>query len=73
MTPTELRTIGELLYGERWQSPLARDLGVDDRTVRGWLTGKGRPGAYTAVLLCTLAQRRDDIDRYLHSGIPKAS
>ena len=27
---------GEALYGERWQSPLARDLGVTSRAVRHW-------------------------------------
>lgn len=31
-----LRRAGEALYGERWQSPLSRDLGVTDRTVRNW-------------------------------------
>ena len=31
-----LRRAGEALYGERWQSPLSRDLGVTDRTIRNW-------------------------------------
>jgi hypothetical protein len=31
-----LRRCGEALYGERWQSPLARDLGVAIRTVQRW-------------------------------------
>ena len=30
---------GEALYGARWQTELARDLGVSDRTVRRWVTG----------------------------------
>jgi hypothetical protein len=30
---------GEALYGPRWQSELARDLGVADRTVRRWAAG----------------------------------
>lgn len=30
---------GEALYGPRWQSELARDLGVADRTVRRWVAG----------------------------------
>lgn len=37
MPPARLATIGEALYGPRWQSALARLLGVDDRTVRRWL------------------------------------
>lgn len=40
MTPAELRTIGERLYGPRWQTQLARALVRDTRTVRRWLAGK---------------------------------
>lgn len=39
MTPDELTAAGQALYGERWQSSLARDLRVSDRTVRRWLAG----------------------------------
>ena len=28
---------GEALYGPRWQTELARDLGVADRTMRRWV------------------------------------
>jgi hypothetical protein len=30
---------GEALYGPQWQSALARDLGVADRTMRRWVAG----------------------------------
>lgn len=30
---------GEALYGPLWQSALARDLQVSDRTVRRWIAG----------------------------------
>lgn len=30
---------GEALYGLQWQSALARDLGVSDRTMRRWVAG----------------------------------
>lgn len=30
---------GRALYGERWQTPVARDLGTTYRTVRNWLAG----------------------------------
>ena len=43
MTPTQLRQLGEALYGPRWQSDLARDLGVSDRTVRRWVGGQPSP------------------------------
>jgi hypothetical protein len=33
-----LREIGEALYGERWQSEMARKLEVEDRAIRRWLT-----------------------------------
>jgi hypothetical protein len=39
MTPAELREIGIRLYGERWQTALARELGVNPRTVRRWASG----------------------------------
>lgn len=33
-----LRSVGEALYGERWQAPIAADLGVSDRAVRYWIS-----------------------------------
>lgn len=37
MTPEELKKAGELLFGNQWQSDLARALEVDSRRVRDWL------------------------------------
>ncbi|MCG9494299.1 helix-turn-helix domain-containing protein [Acinetobacter pittii] len=37
LTPDQLRRAGELLYGNQWQSDLARALEVDARRVRDWL------------------------------------
>lgn len=31
---------GRALYGERWHTPIARDLGTTYRTVRNWLDGR---------------------------------
>lgn len=39
MTPAELRRIGLRLFGPRWQTPLARAIPVNARTVRRWLAG----------------------------------
>lgn len=39
MSSKLLRDAGEALYGPRWQSDLARDLNVSDRTMRRWLSG----------------------------------
>jgi len=33
-----LRLVGDALYGERWQAPIAGDLGVSDRAVRYWIS-----------------------------------
>ena len=34
-----LRETGEALHGPQWQSALARDLGISDRTMRRWVAG----------------------------------
>lgn len=34
-----LAECGEALYGRQWQTSLARDLGVSDRTMRRWAAG----------------------------------
>lgn len=39
MNRDQLRAAGEALYGVRWQTALAREIGVADRTVRRWLAG----------------------------------
>jgi hypothetical protein len=43
MTPDLLRRIGEALHGEHWQAPLARRLGVAERSMRYWLAGREIP------------------------------
>ena len=58
MTPTELRTIGEALYGPRWQTSLADDLGVAGRTVRYWLSGDRTISAGVAADIRALAEQR---------------
>lgn len=39
MTPADLETRATALYGPDWQSPLARRIRVDPRTVRRWKAG----------------------------------
>ena len=44
MSPSNtLRIVGESLYGTRWQSDLAVDLGISDRTMRRWVAGTDVP------------------------------
>lgn len=40
MTPDDLTTICRALYGTGWQSALAHDLGISNRTVRRWVAGQ---------------------------------
>jgi hypothetical protein len=40
MIPNQLAAAGRALYGERWQTSLATDLHVVDRTMRRWLAGE---------------------------------
>ncbi len=39
MSSKLLADAGAALYGPRWQTDLARDLSVSDRTVRRWAAG----------------------------------
>jgi hypothetical protein len=34
-----LKIVGESFYGDQWQGPLARDLQVNERSIRRWLAG----------------------------------
>lgn len=40
MTPARLAQIGEALFGQQWQRPLARALGCSDRQVRYLAAGE---------------------------------
>lgn len=50
-----LAECGEALYGPRWQSDMARGLGVSDRTMRRWVAGTHDVprGVYTDLLRLT--------------------
>lgn len=41
---TLLHDVGAALYGPRWQSPLARDLGMSDRHIRRLAAGTAELG-----------------------------
>ncbi len=49
---------GEALYGPRWQTALAADLGVADRTMRRWAAGTTDVPAGLYVDLLRLTQER---------------
>ena len=59
MTPNQLRTAGEALFGKRWQRPLAAEIGVNDRTVRRWANDEWPvPATMTALIRLALEERR---------------
>jgi len=54
-----LRLVGEALYGERWQAPIAADLGVSDRAVRYWISAANHcPDDIGARLLAIVARKK---------------
>jgi DNA-binding transcriptional regulator YdaS (Cro superfamily) len=53
-----LEDAGQALYGPQWQSAMARDLGVSDRTVRRWAAGSSVAPASAYLELERIAQRR---------------
>jgi hypothetical protein len=63
---------GEALYGPLWQSALARDLDVSDRTVRRWVAGTSDvpAGLYTDLLRLTQerAEKLDALARRLREA-----
>jgi hypothetical protein len=63
--------VGCALYGERWQTPLARELGVADRTVRRWVSGKDmpKPGVF-ADLAAIVAEHGAELAT-LHAALRK--
>jgi hypothetical protein len=59
MTPTLLREAGVALYGPRWQTDMARDLDVADRTIRRWANGQNpMPNGLRAEIHALLTTRR---------------
>ena len=62
---------GKALYGERWQSPLARDLGTTDRTLRYWYAGSHPGPSDLADRLAELLRQRGERLQIVISDIEK--
>ncbi|MFG0229449.1 hypothetical protein [Achromobacter sp. 413638] len=56
--PEQLERAGQLLYGDRWQSDLARALGVGDRRVREWAAGDRKPAPGVWADIAALLRQR---------------
>lgn len=64
MDKQDITAIGNYLYGQRWQSALARDLGINSRTVRRWAAGDSKPSksAAEAIMELSACQINSDME-----------
>lgn len=61
---TDLAAAAALLYGARWQAPLARAIGVSRRTIVNWSNGLGGPGKnHWRAIAALLSARAKAADR----------
>ena len=68
MASVTLADIGQVLYGKQWQSDLARDLNVSDRTIRRWANDYEQvPFSLWAEILLLLANRKEAIEALLEA------
>jgi len=68
-----LKRVGEALYGPRWQSEVARDLEVSDRTVRRWVDGSyDVPDGVYLDLLALCQERVAELDELVEM-LPRAA
>jgi hypothetical protein len=73
MSSRLLQRCGEALYGPRWQSEIARDLKVSDRTVRRWVSGASdTPDGIYLELLSMCQQRAAELDDLI-AELPRAA
>jgi hypothetical protein len=62
----QLQRAGNLLYGERWQTDIARALRVDARRVRQWMASeRPMPANLGADIAALLRLRRAAISKFL--------
>lgn len=69
MTFQELEKICSLLWGQSWQSELARTLGIDRRTVNGWKRQAVPKWVIPEILTITRKRKHELImlDREVHN------
>lgn len=66
----------QAIFGSRWQSELARQIGKDDRTVRRYAAGDSPiPDDVLKTMQGLLAERRDQLDglieRFINENISR--
>ena len=71
MTAAHIREAGEALFGPRFQTDLARLLGVSDRTVRRWCAGEWEPRPFVWQALRLAMDERLDAIKQARKRLPK--
>jgi len=72
MTLLELEMTGAALFGPRWQTDLARALGVADRSMRRWVAGQNPvPEGLRPILAQLVADRISEL-RLVHARLSNA-
>lgn len=62
MEKEQLISAGVAAFGERWQTNLSNALGVSDRTIRNWVSGKYQiPSTVSADIVIILNRRKAEI------------
>ncbi|EBO8148725.1 hypothetical protein K1O44_002675 [Salmonella enterica] len=57
----KLMAVGKLVYGDNWQSPISRDIGVDSRTIRYALKGEREINHLSSRLKEALEQKAEKL------------
>jgi hypothetical protein len=77
LNPDRIGDAGRQLFGERWQTPLANALGVDQRRLRYWLSSDEQPSLDQLHTLIALLDRSAKENRrladYLRSTVAPSS
>lgn len=66
MTVEQLAQAGRLLYGDQWQSNMARDLNIDSRRIRQWVSGERSVSDWVLVEIQALLDKKQfNINQFL--------
>ena len=61
MEVERFQSAGTLLFGQRWQGQMAEAIGVDERTIRKWLSSERIPEYVAHDIKALLVQREQEI------------
>jgi hypothetical protein len=68
-----LRQVGEFMFGAEWQAPLAREIGVGERSMRRWAAGTDSvPAGVWSDIFFRLESRHGNLE-YLMAEVKEAS